>query len=52
VTAAEVRQAYEEATARGLERREALRETARRLGVGRREVFARLLEDERADPDR
>jgi 16S rRNA (cytidine1402-2'-O)-methyltransferase len=52
VTAAEVRQMYEESTARGLERREALRETARRLGVGRREVFARLLEDEREDPDR
>lgn len=51
-TAAEVRQLYEEATARGLERREALRETSRRLGVGRREVFARLLEDEREDPDR
>jgi len=51
-TAAEVRQLYEEATARGLARREALRETARRLGVGRREVFARLLEDERDDPER
>jgi len=48
-TAAEVRQAYEEAAARGRGRREALRETARRLGIGRREVFARLLEDERED---
>ena len=51
-TPAEVRQAYEEATARGLDRREALRETARRLGVGRREVFARLLEDERENQHR
>jgi len=51
-TAAEVRQAYEAATARGLDRREALRATARRLGIGRREVFARLLEDEREDPER
>jgi len=51
-TPAEVRQAYEEATARGLDRREALGETARRLGVGRREVFARLLEDERENQHR
>jgi len=51
-TPAEVRQAYADATARGLDRREALRETARRLGIGRREVFARLLEVERENPDR
>ena len=51
-TPAEVRQAYADATARGLDRREALRETARRLGVGRREVFARLLEDERENQHR
>jgi 16S rRNA (cytidine1402-2'-O)-methyltransferase len=47
--AAEVRAAYEDAVARGLDRREALRETARRLGLGRREVFASLLGDERGD---
>jgi len=48
-SAAEVRAQYEEATRRGLGRREALRETARRLGISRREVFASLLGDERED---
>ena len=48
-SAAEVRAHYEEAAARGLGRREALRETARRLGISRREVFASLLGDERED---
>jgi 16S rRNA (cytidine1402-2'-O)-methyltransferase len=45
-TADEVRRVYQEATGRGLDRRQALRETARSLGVSRREVFTRLLEDE------
>ena len=48
-TAAEVRRAYGEAVARGLDRRRALREAAARLGVSRREVFTRLLEDESED---
>lgn len=45
----EVREVYDDAVAGGLDRRGALRETARRLGLRRREVFATLLEDERAD---
>jgi hypothetical protein len=49
VSAPEVRALYEEVAGRGLGRREALRETARRLGISRREVFASLLGDERED---
>ncbi len=50
-TAGQVRQIYDAAAAGGLDRRRAIRETARALGISRREVFAKLLEDERADPD-
>jgi 16S rRNA (cytidine1402-2'-O)-methyltransferase len=45
----EVRKVYDDAVAAGLDRRRALRETAQRLGLSRRQVFATLLEDERAD---
>lgn len=44
-----VRRIYDDAVAAGLDRREALRWTARRLGIGRREVFSKLLESERDD---
>jgi 16S rRNA (cytidine1402-2'-O)-methyltransferase len=50
-TAARVRQIYDAAAAGGLDRRRAIRATARELGISRREVFSKLLEDERADPD-
>lgn len=47
VTPGEVRRVYDDAVSRGLDRRAALRETAGRLGVSRREVFSSLLEHER-----
>lgn len=50
-TLAAVRRIYDQAVASGLERREALRCTAARLGVGRREVYSKLLEAERKEHD-
>lgn len=43
---AAVREAYEQAVSAGHERREALRVTARRLGLNRRDVYRALLETE------
>ena len=47
VAAAEIRRAYTAAVADGLPRREALKVVAARLGVGRREVFECLIDDEK-----
>ncbi len=41
--------AYQRAIGEGLDRRTALREASRRLGVSRRDIYAKLLEAEKAD---